>query len=539
MQQFEHNISEEFLRTAVIIDDKASIARVYEETTVLVPPDDDAEEDELSVIPTPDNIQRDVTDGQLNVSAVVGAFLAHGIMCGVHQPLENVTSSILIKDTTNAVLKADIVILDWFLKPNDEELILELLEAIFELDVQQNGRLRLIVIYTDNPNLAKCIKLTKAKLKKFNVNDDEEDHFVLTGSGSRIIFLNKEGAIGPATVKEKDIAGKSIEEFSKMNFGLFPVLALAGVNSLRSNIHHLLSIFSEELDPALAGHRLFLDKSDDTASFGLEVFIETLRAVLTTDRVHHKCLSEKRFLDWFDAKFPDQEEPAVLANVVPLRLVRESLTKPYDQVREANANVIQVGKKQFPTQAHKRLFKDDLEEEKKSTHLLSRLSKLSREFHGFHPFPKDWRPTLSIGSIVKRLDGENSPYFICLMPACDAVNFTGKRQFPLIPLTKGGSSNEKDFWVTLNEADGSHKLKLVASPKSAYSDVFTAKSPHKRVLATLKKDSEIYQFTGAQGREYQWLADMHPLHAQRFAIAAYSSFLRVGLDEFEWLRRGL
>ncbi|MEX0290680.1 MAG: response regulator receiver domain, partial [Flavobacteriaceae bacterium] len=456
MTATEYSVAREFLRTAVIIDDKAELidpGADNEVPEVVEPTDAEGEQEaELSVIETAAQPKQDVKDGQLNVGAVIGGFFQEGIMCGVFQPEENISAEELVKDTTKAVVNSDIVILDWYLRPNDEKLILSLLEAIFSSDKEQNGRLRLIIIYTDNPNLAKCATAIQAKLAPFGLHDSTSgDQFLLEAAGVRIKLFNKEGAVGPAPVKEAELASQAILEFSYLGKGLFPLLALAGVNSIRKNTHHLLSIFSRNLDPALVGHRLLLKDGEDAAVFGLEVLVQQLRSLLSTNRIHHNYLSEDRFLNWFDENFDHEGEGEVNPGAVPLSIVRDALKSCYDEVFKSRGGEMRgVKGKMFPRHAHKRLFSEDAEKEKEATALLGRLSKVSREFEGLHRLPKDWRPTLSLGSILKRQVKKTWHYYFCAMPACDAVRIDeGKRFFPLLSLVPTDSGNETDFWLSI------------------------------------------------------------------------------------------
>ncbi|MCJ9430731.1 response regulator receiver domain [Kordiimonas marina] len=536
MADLEEKIATEFLRTAVIIDDKAAMSSVAEVVDDLQEAGMElVDEDEpLEVIPVEGAGPRDVTDGNLDVQAVVGAYLKLGIMCGVFQPPEDISPEKLIEETTDAVVNADIVILDWFLKPNDETLILKLLEKIFELDQAQNGRLRSVIIYTDNPKLAECVNATKEALEAYGLEDEEGDPYSLMGDGVRVKFFNKQGSLGPAPISEAALPAETVKEFVKLTRGLMPTLALSAVNSLRKNTHHLLSVFKNSLDPALVGHRLLLDDSDDVMGFGFDVLTQQLRAILATDRIHHACLSEERFTAWFDTKYGTLGEEGALKGVVPLELVRKGLSEGLDEVRQKYNAKHNVSKGIFPRQAHKRLFDEDTAKEESTTNILGRLSKLSREADGFHSLPQGWRPTLSMGSVVK----SRGNYYFCAMPVCDAVRITGSRYFPLLRLEACTGGNTNAFRIYLKDGDESLKLKLSVGAEHNQYEKFLANPKHQRVLGVLKKETGQYVFRTTDDAEYIWIADVDPMHAHRIAAEANTKLTRIGVDEFEWLRRG-
>ena len=537
MMSLEERTAREFLRTAVIIDDKASMSNTIDVTSDLgVVDTEPADEDEpLAVITLDSQDELDVTDGSLDVQAVVSAYLKLGIMCGVFQPPEDVSTPKLISETTIAVVNADIVILDWFLQPGDEQLILDLLKKIFELDNDQNGRLRLIVIYTDNPKLAACVNKVKEYLNIYGLVDDKGDPFALEGAGVRVKFLNKEGSLGPEGIGEADLPARTVSEFVNLNKGLFPTFALGAINSIRKNTHHLLSVFNSELDAALVGHRLLADESDNVISFGFDTLMLQLSAILATDRVHHHCLSEAQFVNWFDNRFGvGVEQDDAPQGVVGLPLVRKGLNDALENVWKNDTNPSKGGKNSFPRQAHKRLFNEDGQKEEHSTNRLGRLSKLSREADGFHCLPRDWRPTLSMGSIIKAQE----IYYFCSMPVCDAVRIVGSRYFPLLKLESCPTPNHNA--LRLYVKDGDNELKLIVKLGAQHNryEKFLANATHQRTLGVLNNTSGRYVFKTTNGTKYDWVADVDALHAQRIAAEAVANMSRIGVDEFEWLRRG-
>lgn len=85
----------------------------------------------------------------LDIRKISDTFSYHGMACAFVLPEDSDENEQAIKErVVRAAKTADILVLDWQLRPRSSRLTLELLREIAESDYSENGRMRLICIYT-------------------------------------------------------------------------------------------------------------------------------------------------------------------------------------------------------------------------------------------------------------------------------------------------------------------------------------------------------------------------------------------------------
>jgi hypothetical protein len=112
----------------------------------------------------------------------------------------------------------------------------------------------------------------------------------------------------------------------------------------------------------------------------------------------------------------------------------------------------------------------------------------------------------------------------------------GKTAFPLLKLTLVTHSDDafhvvvrhRDAWQRLSIPKRIGKLQIVTFKPGAY--------PPGDVTAEI--DGEIFYFASdAPATRYEWVAELKDEYAQR-TVSEFAAFnARVGLDDFEWVRR--
>ena len=148
-----------FLHTALVIDDRAEMGGDSDDAAVKVavrpsasilgksapaaaPPPAPTTADNSSATAAPDNA------GSLNAKALTDAFLEKEIICGVHRH-EGEKSSVAL--AVKAATRADIVIVDWLLEAKSSVKAKEIVKQILKGDAAEQGRARLVAIYTSEP----------------------------------------------------------------------------------------------------------------------------------------------------------------------------------------------------------------------------------------------------------------------------------------------------------------------------------------------------------------------------------------------------
>lgn len=433
---------------------------------------------------------------------------------------------------------ADIVVIDWYLKNERSDLTSRIVKDLVSAYQRGEWRTRLVCIYTGVDVAALPDALTAQISAEFGeeVCVKNDDNSLSIGEDVRIIFLNKED------IPPSQLPAKLISSFSKISDGLLPTFALNSVAALRRNTHHLLSAFSKELDPAIVGHRMYLSDSDDAELFGLDVLVMQLRSILSTNIIHRKALSLERFENWIHVHCP--EPRAVDGKALECQELVELMGVCYST--KLDQQPTKKTRKKWEKSARHAVYSD-------SNHLrdvtskMGRLSKLVREYGGKMPLPNAWRPTLGLGAILRSDEDGGYKYWLCVQPLCDSVRLDGDRFFPLLKLVRkseGERENEdvNKYWLAVTEGKGVAVLSLRANPKDGDFIKFSPEAKSKRVLAEKQADGRFIFSSlpiGDKPKIFEWVADVEPLQAQRAVAEMTAQLNRVGVDEYEGLRRGL
>ncbi|WP_158000020.1 hypothetical protein [Sphingomonas elodea] len=81
-------------------------------------------------------------------------------------------------------------------------------------------------------------------------------------------------------------------------------------------------------------------------------------------------------------------------------------------------------------------------------------------------------------------------------------------------------------------------MNLLTAASTRHFAGFKPNSLSQKITAGFEPETGKYVFEDLGGKKYTWIADLDQLKAQRAASEMASALGRVGLDEYEWLRRG-
>ena len=269
VKEFSTYAAAQFLRTAVIIDDK-----IYESRSGKVNPPgalqtpgrkqsiNTQNEANLEVI---EDIQEKDNDHKISWQESVTSFAKKYIVCSLYQPDKHARYTVQ-SDVYKLCLASDIVIVDWNLHGDDGQRALELITNLVHNSLEDiPEQLRLILVYTSEPNLGATAKNVfdelKGKLGDGIELQTEDNDLSMHTSNSRIVILGKPTHLPrPEHYQsheeaEKRLAERSIEEFSKLASGLLQGMVLLGLAKVRENSRKVLSKFDKSLDPAFLVHR--------------------------------------------------------------------------------------------------------------------------------------------------------------------------------------------------------------------------------------------------------------------------------------------
>lgn len=542
-------VTKKFLRTAILIDDEAFVDR---ETP---PPQEplvepaflgtetvgaSRSEQLTSAEPAADGgqsviLSRGERSSDVDLKPLADAFLDQRIICAVLKPAQTDEDDAIVQRAVTACTNADVVILDWFLRKGNAELSQRALIDLLCHDREQNGRMRLVIVYTSATPLIDRRSDLENRLTAagFGFEELEGSHLTLKVGSTRIVFAEK--SWGKEGTKVADLPMLAITEFAKEAQGLMPTFAMSAVAALRDGTHHILSLFRSNLDPALLGHRMVLQEPSDTSEFLLSVLLLQIKGFLTQDADLEKVMSPATISAWFD-----HHAKGALGTFLDEQKISSELAKT--SLIEGDAKTKVQGNEKVKL-LHRGLYltegaSDVIEQERTSE--LARLSSHAREAEGFTPSPPGWAPHLTIGSIVWMRAGNAEPgtYMLCTQPICDTVRLQKDTFFSFTTLTPSGQG--EDFWLVIR-TDGQHvklRMNLLTTASTRHFAGFRPDSCTQKITARVEQETGKFFFEDLSRKKYTWIADLDQLKAQRAASEMASALGRVGLDEYEWLRRG-
>ena len=507
--------------------------------------------------------------------------------------------SVVIRSTKMARL-ADIVVLDWELGSDQvgdkgTRKAREIIKAIIKRDNLNGGRQRLLAVYTATPDLnsvyadvVKDLGSINNSSEKFEQNKKE---LTLTNKTTRIVFLNKNTDFteskNTTTVLEQNLPGLLIEEFIKLNRGLFPTIVLHSIASVREATHHILSTFNSKLDPALISHRSLLSDPQDSEEFVLDLVSGELRSALSLNGIGKLHADVKAHKDRITEYLSKQEIFNLNKDIsVTREEAIELVTKGDEAFEEVCKSVLhrwvdkkwneekEIKHKIFPGKLSKRGAKELIENSnikdiKKHIDVptfnfnnlitlftktpkdgvsinyeFSRLTTLKRERFGNRHLRTDWLPKLTQGSIIREISAEgklSNEFLLCIQPRCDSVRLEKETAFPfLVMTTKTISTNTKKLLIVKCRTDMNHdpkdiRLWIYPFPYCQKMIVFTPdKSIGDFIQAVKENDALVFK---SDKTRYEWIADMKDFQVQNICGLLSGRLGNAGLDEYEWLRR--
>lgn len=308
---FSQNIAEQFLQTAVIIDDRAEFSSQEEIQPQDVNPPSirrrpSAEETE------PDNSDLNTQNDEnrshfLDAKIITDQFAQKGIICSVLKPTNQDELS-SIKDTVVKLVScADIVILDWQLHNDDGEFAQEIILQIASGNDASSKQLRLITIYTGEPDIIQVAEKVQATLHDHGIESQlDKSEPVLTFESIKVIVLAK-SATGLAPhlklyeVDFSELANKVTQEFTRMTAGLISNAVLLALTKVRQNTFKILNNFSRDLDAPFLTHRALQVDPRDAEEHITSLIAEEILAILEEAQVGQETTNLEAIKKWLDS----------------------------------------------------------------------------------------------------------------------------------------------------------------------------------------------------------------------------------------------
>jgi hypothetical protein len=494
-----------FIQSAVVIDDEAG-----------QPTDDETLPSATSdlVSPAAGAIASEAEDDKpsrrqphpLRSKALVEAFAGLGVVCGVLQPSDPVDDP--VDDVlTQAVSRADVVILDWHLNQDNGKRALGYITRILDEDIH---RLRLVVIYTGESALA---DIARRIAKELNVAYSDRDPFVVSRGGARLAVFAKDvardlGADPARVLTEEELPHQLVKEFAWANQGVVPAATMYALAAIRRNAHRMLRALGPELDVGFLGHRMLLPDPEDAEDHLLGLIISEMESIVLDDLHTRRVAGMDGAMAWLAQNIDaDDERQPTRAELE--RALDEGLSKA-----KGTAPGLGAFGKQVITEAL-----GDAESGMRSGRDFAMRMTLRTSYE---------RPPqrLTFGCLLR--DAVDGGYWLCMQPDCDAMRLDAPTPFPLLPCETVTGDR---YHLVVVDQDVERRLKLDRKPRRLRMVRFAPDAQQRCVVA----DSAAV-FQSVDDGDFVLVRRLKPGMTQQEAHGMGHAFSRPGIDMPEFLR---
>lgn len=504
-------IAEGFLQTVVVVDDGAYIGRGEPNVVRLTPPGRRvAHRRQEEAARLDRNAERN-----LDAKAIVDAFSRYGVVCSVVVPA---ATEELAPPVIPVVRRADMAVLDWKLGDGDGTRALDLVGAILRED--KGERLRLIVVYTDSPDLRAIGERIAGRCAVEGVeceivNEATELHCAHT----RIVVYAKTGvAIDPAvrdrSVAEDAAAERWIGDFATMTRGLLPGLALASLTAARDSAHKVLRKFGAELDAAFLTQRACLPFPDDAQQHLVELLGDEVRAIMGDAAVTGEIANVDAVREWLHAEFGADESIRFGETEVPRDQVDGLLVEGWD--RRKPDGLKRYGFRDLTVGFSGRAGGDELDR------------RLAWMFN-FRTVISATRPKLWLGTVLR----QDEALFLCMRPRCDSVRLSETTNFLLLPLID--PARKLIQFVVRTDTDQYQRLGVCMDTERWVLRQFVPSDGAEAVTA--EPEGHRFFFRDVDDIRLEFLGELRLEFAQQVAQHFWEKMGRVPVNNSEWLRR--
>jgi len=553
--EISREVAKRFLHTVVVVDDKAFPKEVKEPHTlddIKGPGDAFGEATTSDELPTEASTQPekkpDAGSGpdpeRLDARTLMATFAKEGLICAVIEPAPNEDEQTTLGQAGEAAKRADVVVLDWDIHNDQGKRTRQIISEILCKDGENPDRLRLIVIYTGTVVFSSILSQVREELKERQLDVSENGQALVAENGAwKVCLLRKRdelrknvpsGQIEEASVYE--LPERIRIEFAQMTEGLVPNVALQSLATLRENTHTLLGHLNKGLDPAYVAHRMLLPTPEDAEHHAVELIIGELGALLHAFEVGNAA-GPDALRAWLGL----QEKYRMKIAKKDEELSTETMAKWVvngDRPDSISPNKWDdFEKKELHKEATKALAGGDEEKGRKADHELAIATSLARHYG---QRSGQAAPRLALGTIIKRSasNASDEVYLVCLQPRCDCVRISKEgRAFIFLQCTQSDKP-DKAFHFVVRDPEKAASVYLhvkIKVPEVKMIHFGPRESSHS-VIRALTKDGR-HEFHDREMIIYSRVGQLKDGQAQRLANQFAAELARVGLNEYEWLRR--
>ena len=564
-----------FVQTAVVIDDEAgyfdvetkqspSVPVIAPPTGLTAPLDSEPIAPEESCITDESEL-----DHAFDINPVVNGFAALKITCSVQRPVfgaEQQQDEELKEWAVNCAGHADITIIDWRLFKGDSHLAEDIIIDLLKKDMEAGGRVRLICVYTAQTNPNNILNDIKGRISEdldLPISGNKKNLACTVDDKIRIVVFNKLEATvfnkKAKVVPFHELPQRALKEFSVLVEGLIPCAALHSIAAVREQPTGLLALMNKSLDGAFCAHRTLIPDTDDSIDFILNLISQEISTKILGDEAPRNSLDTASIKSWYDGQALPENEYALEKETlwkylenggIDLPDVQKLWAKDWLSKKEKSKNELKDkdGEKISYSDAKKLIenegfqgikgcsppsenkpdkfadiFYQNQAKSKQACNELSRLTCSSKDESDLRKNTNNG-VFLTLGSVLS-VRNEDADYILCLQPPCDSVRLEEKTVFLFLQLYKGSAENA-DFVIKLH--DGTYKALSIKAPN---------KKPRFKTFSFSPDRDSCRVLVNKLHKKYKWVAELRPEKAQTIAQKVLTNASRIGVDEFELLRR--
>lgn len=540
MENFSRNAVENFVQTVVFIDDKIyappPTGTVLEDKKAKPPKARKPSTKSANSNVSAENVEIHEDEIPFSPHDIQASFAKKRIVCSLHQPLKR-NSVGIESDTYKLCASADIVIVDWDLYGDAGVKASNLIEnLITESLIEDPHQLRLVLIYTDNPNLFHISSEVFESLKNKIPNDIEyieaDKGLAFHTINARVVVLGKPAIRSDEykdfEVSEAKLADRAVCEFSKLADGMLQGGILMGLAAIRKQSRKILTKFHSGLDAAFLTHRAMSLPDEEAFDHIIPLLVAEIQSILEAS-LESPLVVDTIIKDWCDKK----GYGTWAANKIKGIEINDFAYKfccSGEEVLATPGLKLAPSKKQLPCL----LCPDDNTKNPvvPDVSLMSELAVLMSQSTQYG----NYRKVLKLGTILREYLGEECSkqerYLLCLQPVCDSVRLSGSHSFLFCYM------DCKPNEITHIVPDEKKYCELSFNPRKENRTIIAFSANHKKMVGGQQGADIIHFFIDDELREYKWIAQLKPEHAQQAAEKFARELSRVGLTESEWLHRG-
>ena len=546
-----------FAQTMIVVDDEASLEPIPEQVPNYAARPGRGHQVAAAGDEAALNGQ-DITHA-LDAKSLVDKAMEIGLICSVLQHREGETSEQLKKRVLKAATRVDIVCLDWEIQDDNGEMACLLIKEIVVGDYEQNGRLRLIAIYTgEGARREKILRrvlsavkksFTRIELSRMKLSVSEEGREICSAVGLKIVCLFKKhgiqltGDLEKDQISESELPNRLLQEFSNLSEGLLSSVALETISRIRDVTHKVVGSFNGDMDGPYFHHRATIPVPDEAEEYAVNIVLSELSSAVKIQNIGRKTAGKDAIEDRIKSIAGERESLKIRYNETGSFRCKEISIDDVIQMTIKGCKDVH-GSISLPDKPKLTHFKKNftnlfVSDSKEADIFMKKFAVLT----SIHLHTDDYegtlqisRPELGLGVVVI---GPKKKYWLCLQASCDSVRLELNKvhAFLFVSLEEHA---QPDHIVPFRTTANKTRFIGLKVPGKDYTQVrsfeFLPNSKTKTVLAERDERNGSFYFKSAEGWKFKWIAQMKQRRAFRVAENIGKQLPRIGFDEFEPFR---